>query len=400
MELLVRGIRFGLITCLLLFPTGCYEQDGSDRTHSLVSPSLKPSSVSSAAAVENVGPLSGETWPAGSVPVNSLLHDDGRDLWAYKLSGKRVHLWRHPRAHVDEIAASPQGKELALSVFLPARRGQSLSSVLYHLASDGSVTAVDSVRHFFVLESPLFLTPPTRIKAPARLYWLRFGEEVDSRGRLDTSVMTMSRGEPVEVRVPLRFAEAVFQFDGYTGAAIFSLSLIRQNNVPTRLDVLVNTDYSGSTDSNLTLWGDNEHRADTDALLGTAWLSPEDYVIPMVNETHRNQFSLRLFRKDCEVHGSHVIYKGPKIDLGWEEVPWEVLPGGSDQVLVLGTKHVTKIVNEKKDSAPWLSVDVKTGEINRTGVRWRQGAWTWVSPKLPVQPRKQTRCGEYPWVWP
>jgi hypothetical protein len=400
-----------ILTALALIVTACSEAGPSATESSqstprpassgaLTSPSTTPSEDRVTDSPGDVGPLAGETWPAGSVPIRTLLFDDGRNLWAYKLSGERTRLWRHPKAKVDEIVASPDGEELAMSVLLPARRGRDLSAVLYHLKNDGSVNAVDAVRRFMTLESPNFLTPPTRLSASPRLYWLRFGDRIDNRGRLDTSVMTSFHSGLKEVGVPLRFAEAVFAIDGYPGAAVFSLSLFRQNNVPTRLDVLVNNDYSRSTESGLTLWGNNEHRADTDVLLGTAWLSPSDYVIPMMNETHRREYSLRLFRKYCEAFGSYVIYKGPEIDIGSSRVWWPLLPAGPRKVLVLGREDVKEILRRRSKTAPWFSVDVETGAIEPTAVEWEAGAWTWVSEKVPVNPRKQTKCSEFRWTWP
>ena len=43
------------------------------------------------------------SWPAGSVPVGVLLHDDGTKLWVVPLDGRPRLLWTHPEAHVYEI---------------------------------------------------------------------------------------------------------------------------------------------------------------------------------------------------------------------------------------------------------------------------------------------------------
>ncbi|GIU98831.1 MAG: hypothetical protein KatS3mg014_0447 [Actinomycetota bacterium] len=99
---------------------------------------------------EPLGPLAGLTWPAGSVPEDVLLHDDGRRLWAVPLEGEPELLWEHPAAHVYEIAAGPGGRELAYSVELPVRRARDPSYVLYLLRRDGKIETVDVVDDFVV----------------------------------------------------------------------------------------------------------------------------------------------------------------------------------------------------------------------------------------------------------
>ena len=51
-----------------------------------------------------------------------------------------------------------------------------------------------------------------------------------------------------EVTVPLRYEEAVFRIAGYPGAPWFSFTLFRTNDIPTRLEVLLNQDvYQSQT---------------------------------------------------------------------------------------------------------------------------------------------------------
>jgi hypothetical protein len=357
-------------------------------------------SATASQPVSPTGPLAGETWPAGTIRPNALLHDDGRRLWQITLAGDRRLIWNHPKARVARIAVSAGGRELALTVALPSNRGRQPSFVLYLLEADGAVETVDVVRSFRIIDSPIFLTPPTERRSGARLYWLRVGEEVDELGRLDTQVMVLTDDGPREVEVPLRYAEAPFDVHGYPGAHVFTLALFRQNDVPTRLEILRNDDFSRSTDASLTLWGDNEFRANTDIFVGVAWPTPIDYVVPVANEVTPERYELRLFRSGCEYLGYRVVYAGQDIDWGYSDLPWQILPGGADQVLVLGAKDVSAILDHDADSTPWLAVDLATGRLSRTGAVWEQGPWAWVSaePRHYPSPRDSS-CARGDWIW-
>ena len=350
---------------------------------------------------QRTGPLAASRWPAGSVTPNVLLYDDGRRLWAIKVSGKRKMVWRHPPARVLHIAASPDGNELAISVALLPNNAKRPSSVLYLLDRDGSIKTVDVVRNFKSIDYPVFLRAPTQLKGRVRLYWIRTGEEVDfDTGRLDTQVMVLTSKGPQRVRIPLRFSEAPLGIFGYPGMPTFTLSLFGQGDVPTRLQIIKNVDYTQSTKRSLTLWGSHEFRAATDVFVGVAWLSPTDYIIPVAQRFHRSDYSLRLFRAGCELFGSHVVYRGSRIDWGFAEHPWDILPAGRRRVLVLGAKAMREVARGRARRAPWLAVDVESGAITKTGATWERGAWTWVSPKAYVNPRKPGKCKGLKWTWP
>jgi hypothetical protein len=334
--------------------------------------------------------------------VNVLLHDTGRELIAVRLTGKDRVVWRHPRARVVYVATSPDGSRVALSVALLPQSAREPSYALYLLDSDGTVKTVDVTREFRSIDYPIFLRPPTDLNGPEHLYWIRSSENVNrSTGRLQTEVMVLTASGARPVAIPLRYGEAAFEIQGYPGAATFTMSLFHQNNVPTRLEVLKNVDYSQSTDASLTLWGEFEFRAATDNFVGVAWVSPTDYVVPVAHELYKSSYTLRLFRANCERYGSHIVYRGPGIDWGYAEVPWHMLPGGKHQVLVLGARDVARVRQGKASSAPWLAVHVPDGRTTRTGATWtRQGAWTWVSPRVDSNPRRQTRCSGISWTWP
>ena len=383
---------------LLSFVVAC---SSGDRRESQATAEANASTQRASKLPDPIGPLAGMTWPAGSVPTRVLLHDDGRRLWAIKLSGARKVIWKHPQAKVVDIGVAPDGKELALSVALLPNNAKSPSFVLYLLRSDGSITTVDVVRNFKSIDYPIFLRAPTQLKGPIRLYWVRTGEQVDfDTGRLNTQVMVLTGRGPQPVRIPLRFSEAPLGIFGYPGMPTLTLSLFGQGDVPTRLQIIKNVDYTQSTKRSLTLWGSHEFRAATDVFVGVAWLSPTDYVIPVAQRFHKKDYSLRLFRAGCELFGSRVIYSGPRIDWGFAETPWNILPAGKDRVLVLGSEAMRKVARGRAKRAPWLAVDVESGAITKTGAAWERGAWTWVSPDDYVNPRKSAKCTGIKWTWP
>lgn len=357
---------------------------------------------------EPLGPLADLTWPAGSVPQNVLLDDDGRRLWAVPLEGERELLWEHPPARVYEIAAAPGGRELAYSVELPARRAEDPSYVLYLLRRDGTIQTVDVVDRWRSIESPIFLQPPTDLEGPVRLYWIRMSQDVSLQtGRLGSQVMVLGDEGPLPVEVPLRYMEAPWAIHGYPGSWLFQLTLFRTDDVPTRLEILENFDaYLAAQDASLTLWADLEGAVNTDIFTGVAWITPLEYVIPVAHEFYPRKYSLRLFRFNCESFGSHVVYRGTDIDWGYAEAPWPLLPGGPDRVLVLLADDVRRVTSGRARTAPWYAVDVSTGEFTRTDARWSppgklRGWWTFVQPPSHLEPPTTSPdCSDLTWTWP
>ena len=156
--------------------------------------------------------------------MGALLHDDGSRLWSVELNGRRSLVWGHPPAFVSQLAASPDGERVAMSIGLEPRDASQPSFLLYILEGDGSVQLADATRDFRSIDSPVFLRPPSsRGAARERLYWIRTGESVDPFGRLDSQVMVLTDEGAREVRVPLRFTEAVFDIHGFPGAATATL---------------------------------------------------------------------------------------------------------------------------------------------------------------------------------
>ena len=346
------------------------------------------------------GPFDGLTWSGRPVPVDALLHDDGSRLWSVELSGRRSLVWSHPPAFVSQLATSPDGERVAMSIGLEPRNASQPSFLLYILEGDGSVQLADATRDFRSIDSPLFLRPPSsRGAARERLYWIRTGESVDPFGRLDSQVMVLTDEGAREVMVPLRFTEAVFDIHGFPGAATATLTLFRQNDVPTRAEVLRNDDHrSGVTPASLTLWGNNEFRANTDVLNGVAWVSPSEYVVPVAQRFHGARYELRLFRIGCESLGSHVVYKGRDIDWGYSELPWRIVPAGPRRVLVLGAGEARGANPDAPRGLTWLAVDLERGRISPTGVEWSRGGWAWVE-RAPRAGR-DAGCDDVSWSWP
>lgn len=348
---------------------------------------------------EPFGPLADAGWPAGSVPEKVLLHDDGETLWAIQLSGERKAIWRHPEASVYEMTVSPDGRRLAIAVGVGARRGKP-SSVLYLLEADGSVVTVDITYGSEFVSSPVFLRSPTAPGKPERLYWLRLGESVDDLGRLSSATNVLLPEGRRAIEVPLRYAEAVFDVDGYPGAATFTITLFRQNDTPTRGEVLLNKDFFEATDSGVGLWGYNEPRLNTDSLVGIAWISPTEYVIPYWDAHHPSKYQLRLFRLHCEYLGSHIVYDGNAIDPGGAEVPWTIVPAGPKKVLVLKADDVERLTNNPEVEIPWTIVGIPDGRLTESSLKWDSGPWVWVPPDHNVDPDVRTKCDDHKWVYP
>ncbi len=394
-----------LAAALLALASACTAGAGAPESGS---PVVTPSEAAPSMP-EPVGPLAGLTWPAGSVPENVLLHDDGRRLWAVPLQGRPELLWEHPPARVYLIAAGPGGDQLAYSVELPARRARDPSYVLYLLDRDGSVKTVDVTSEWRSIESPVFLQPPTDLEGPVRLYWIRMGQEISvETGRLDSQVMVLGDEGPLPVELTLRHEEAPFAIHGYAGSWLFDLALFRTNNVPTRLEILQVIDWAHGPEyeASLTEWGDLERPVNTDVFVGVAWVSPLEYVVPVADELYPADYSLRLFRFNCDYLGSHVVYRGTTIDWGYAEQPWPLLPGGPDRVLVLLAEDVERVAAGEAEGAPWYAVDIATGRFTRTHAWWTPpgellGWWTFVQPPAEMDPPTTgPDCSDLTWTYP
>ncbi|MEX0989424.1 MAG: hypothetical protein WD206_03890 [Actinomycetota bacterium] len=397
----VRGLRpIAVALGVLLALAACTDRGADDRAaragfHSPSAGTPAPSPVPS-------GPFGTARWSGEPVPTGALLHDDGRTLWSIALDGDRSAVWRHPEAFVHRVAASEDGRRVALAVTRGDDRSlgpEDPSAFLYVLEPDGSVRTVDVVDDYRVIEAPTFLRPPTTPRGPERVYWIRFADGIDDRGRLETDVM-VDDGGPRRVALPLRFAEGVIDVYGYPGASRFSVTLFRQNDVPTRFEILRNDDEGRSTDAALTLWGNNEPRAQTDSGVGVAWISPTDYVIPVVHEFFARGYTLRRFRVGCEAMGSEVVYRGTGIDRGYEEVPWQLLPAGARRVLVLRSADVRRIADGRAAFARWHTIDLRSGRLIETSITWRpgEGGWTWVAPAS--RANDEGRCEGIDWRFP
>lgn len=342
--------------------------------------------------------------------MGALLFDDGERLWSVTLDGQRSLIWEHPPVAAIDIAASPDGERVALAVGLMSESADESIHVLYLLETDGSVTTVDVLDGDQVQEHAVFMRPPSDPRSQPELYWTRFELAVStSTGKIHTQVMRYADGERQEVAVPTRNHEAVVELDAYPGAASFTLSLYRQDNVPTRAEILVNADIFGvAGDASPTLWSDNRPVLNTDALQGVAWLSPAEFVAPMADEHHDEDYQLRLFRDGCDVLGSAVVYEGADIDFGYADYFWPLLPAGDDGVLVLGAGDVQERLDAGGEgSAPWRHVSIPDGEITEPGAMFEPGAWTWVAPASDYDPGdngelwlEEGGCDDLEWVWP
>jgi hypothetical protein len=286
-----------------------------------------------------------------------------------------------------------------MSVWLDPGNPDDASSVLYHLREDGSVETVDVVRNHMLLEYPVFMRSPLHPKGAIRLYWLRTGQDIDwETGRLESEVMVRD-GDVKSVSVPLRYGEGVFAIHAFPGNATFTATLFRRNNVPTRFEVLGNVDHKYDIGSP-TRWTSFEHRAQTDSPIGVAWLSPEEYVVPVAHEERPRDLRLNLYRTQCERFGSRPL-DSSVIDMGFSEAPWQMMAVGSRRLLVIQAQDAARLSGSPAEAVPWSVLDVRTGKTNRTLVRWRsESAWAWVSPPRATKLHARAKCDDQHWEWP
>ncbi len=333
-----------------------------------------------------------------------LLHDDGTHLWDVPLSGRPRVLWTHPRVDVYQIAAAPDGIELAYSVGLPGGRG----SVLYELMPDGRIRAVATASDGTSMVSPVFVRPPTDPTGPLRLYWVaRASTALDPATQTPRlSVMTLGPRAPEPVVVPLRWGEAPFELSAYPGTPAIALMVFRRDNIPTRLEVLREDDlYAGARESSPTVWGYWQSVANTDVEAGVAWVSPTTYVAGVGQQDTLPVYSLKEFRYGCEFFGSHPVYTGSRLDLSTSDVLWPLLPFGSHTVLAIGRAAAAAAAASGATGgpvrAPWLAIDLRTGSIRVTGADWDgNGAWTTVQPAVRFPLGATPECGGVRWTYP
>jgi hypothetical protein len=365
---------------------GCHDHGDVDKpaTTSTVTTTTEPAPP--------VGPFDGLTWPGGTIPVDTLLFDDGAALSSVTLDGIVTVVWDHPDVPVLSVAAGPGGAGVAIAVNLAVDDESEIAAVLYLLNPDGTIDTVDAVDGFRTLDSPVFIRPPTQPDTPARLYWVRSGLGMDAfTGRLLNDVMVATLVGPRQVAVPLRDHEGVLAVQSYPGAASFTVSLIRHGDRPTRIEILRNWDFFASSyDASLLLWSDNEPLANTDLSTDAAWLTPNTYVVPVSDESIGDLRQLRLFRVGCESDGGRDFYQDR--EMHYADSPWPLLPGGPDQVLILTTDAEQRLFDDPDATVFWTTVNIDTGTLKPTAAQWRPGAWAWVSPADPADPPQEDHC--------
>jgi hypothetical protein len=308
-------------------------------------------------------------------------------------------LWKHPKTTVTEIAAGPGGKEVALVVtpFPPSPKPSAGSAYLYLLEPDGRVRTIDVIRRWGLFSVPAFLRSPADPKGPVRLYWVRNKDEEDLwRYPKRWKQLVMLDGDRLlRVDTVLLNDEFPFELHGYAGSSAFTLTVMRRRWTPTRYEVFLDRDGAYPT---LTRLADFDAVTNTDLPVSVAWISTYEYVVAVVQRYFSERYTLRLFVTGCEYRGSQEVYTGSGVDLASmsEGSPlWPYLPGGRHSVLVL-----------PRGSRVWTSVDVRTGRFRPTGVRYREGAWTFVTPAPHLgktgipQDDLHIDCDKYHWTYP
>lgn len=138
MTLALRGLALGLAIGLALAGCGA-NTDTAGRSEGRGSAPASTGAVPETAAPSPIprpsepGPFEGLTWSGEPVPTGALLHDDGTRLWSIRPNGERGVIWRHPPADVTQLAASPGGEQLAMSVALGPRHAIDPSLSLIHI---------------------------------------------------------------------------------------------------------------------------------------------------------------------------------------------------------------------------------------------------------------------------
>jgi hypothetical protein len=329
-------------------------------------------------------------WPAGKIRSGDLLYDDGSHLWAYRLTGKRRLIWTHPTVQVAVLAAGSGGHELGLSIYLNPTEAASPSSLLYLMSSDGSIRVADAVDRFGSIGSVVFLRDIPEAEGAIHLYWVRWGSDISkSTGRLDNRAMVDDAGRSFPVSFALRLGQAPSQIAGYPGGVGFTVAIYSHVDVPAQYEVLKN---AGTTDvSSPVRWGEFSSRGFTDSNLDVAWVSPNEYVVPVSHDAQRRSLTMRVFHADCRHPGGAVEgagrigYRGSDFDSTTVDGQWygPLLPAGPDRVLAV-TRADFRLAAAHKGPSFWSTVDLKTGRVFHVPVPWKEGAWAMVSPPRPV----------------
>ena len=393
------------VSCLFLVLalTGCGSSartDAGGRGHPDRAPAGSPGSPGSPASrlPSDQGPFAGSSWRPQTIPVGSLLHDDGSRLWAYAPSGRRSLVWSHPRAPVYELAADAGGKTIAMVVGSSEIDG----AYLYLLEPDGSVVPVRRVGGGWDIWAPIFAKAPTRPRGPTRIYWTEH-----SAGEFDPATdtpimrtMTFDGRRVGPVGVPLLWGQAPWRLDGYPGNSTMSLTLFRRANVPTFHEVLRNDDLtSGGDDSSPTELGYWQEITNTGSETGVAWLLPDRYVVqvgksaPGDGEIRRS--SLVLYRVGCEFRGGETLWSGSAVDPGTFHA-YPILAPDRGHVLVL--RKVAGSAGKRRPTG-WMSLDVRTGDLSPSPIRWSPGPWSAV--RAPAEPSSGgPDCSGFDGTWP
>ncbi len=339
----------------------------------------------------DLGPLAGLRWPGGPLPAGTLLHDDGRRLETVDPdSGHATPVWEHPRVATVALGVSPDRTRVALAVQgTQAGTGAGASpTLLYLLDVDGTVRSIDRADPGATIDTPVWLREPHAVDgspdpvpADPVLHWVVARMKIDEAGRADTHVRRLAGATVSTVEMPLRHQEAPLGLYAYPGSVTWLVSLFRQDNVPTRLEIVQDDDYRASTASDADHWGlGDQHRAFTDSLVGPVWISPTEYVVPVYDDTFPDATSWRLFRHNCEWAGSVPVYRGVGIDPGYAELSWHPLAAGR-RVFVVAADDA-RAAGEAVDAGgpaatvPWSVLDLDAGTLSPAGFDRTPGAWT------------------------
>jgi len=328
------------------------------------------------------GPLAGARWPVGAVRAGMLLHDDGRDLWSYRLDGRRQLLWRHRSVEDAVAAASPDGRELAYLV--RTRRRQ----FLYLLSPNGSVRLVDSVPILAGwLHDAVFLRTAGPDRAPL-LYWSR----MESRRKRDLNVIrVLGPHGSAPVHVALREGEYPLRLAAYPGSPVFTLALGRRVQPPPPALLLDWPELQRTPER----FGELLPLRDLDNAHGVAWLSQTTFALLARGR-------LRLFDYGCVFAGSKVVYSGQGLDSFLiDEGQWPLVPIGRGRLLVMPQLPASARRDEaatlRANARPlhWAVLDLRAHRLAQTQLTFDEQGWVYVQPDRPFGKQGARRCAGF-----
>ena len=324
------------------------------------------------------GPWDNEHWGATTLPAAAFLHDTGTVLETVDTLGVKSPVWKHPSAEVTNLTVSYDRRRVAAVVSLPNSDKTGVFNLLYLLDADGRVLQVDQGRSPQTLASPLFLRGPSNADTVERLYWIQQGGKSDP---LESGVFAWDSGSIKRVTLPLRDLEWPTDIAGWPGSRTFSLRLSLHFGEPDNAEILGSNDYLRVNNvSSFERWSAFGHRAFTSSPFPPVWLTPIDYVVPVLELHAQHVYALQRFQVGCEGRGVRApVSVDASVDDGSTDASWLPLRLDDDHILVLSRELASRAASDADASGVYLSLDTRNGRVQPSRVIWTRGPWTSIS---------------------